>query len=159
MRAGEFREKYLALGETLYRIAFFMLESEADAEDAVQDLYLKLWNSRDALDSVRSPKAYCITVLRNMCLDRIRKAPAVQAAEMQDDIPAEGGADSAMIDRERFSGIMKAVESLPAGEKEVLKMRVFEDMSYSEMSERTGRSGLTLRVMLSNARRKIRKAI
>ena len=56
-------------------------------------------------------------------------------------------------------GFLKAVESLPAGEKEVLKMRVFEDMSYSEMSERTGRSGLTLRVMLSNARRKIRKAI
>ena len=68
MRAGEFREKYLALGETLYRIAFFMLESEADAEDAVQDLYLKLWNSRDALDSVRSPKAYCGSSRRGCAL-------------------------------------------------------------------------------------------
>ena len=159
MTAGEFKDKFLPLGEPLYRVALYMLESPADAEDAVQDLFVRLWSARDSLDAVRNPKAYCITMLRNICIDRIRKATAVQAAEMQDDIPAEGGADSAMIGRERFSGIMKAVESLPAGEKEVLKMRVFEDMSYSEMSERTGRSGLTLRVMLSNARRKIRKAI
>ena len=74
MTAGEFKEKYLPLGEPLYRVAFYMLESGADAEDAVQDLFVRLWSSRDSLDSVRNPKAYCITMLRNICIDRMRAA-------------------------------------------------------------------------------------
>ena len=54
---------------------------------------------------------------------------------------------------------MQAAGELSEGEREVLKMRVLDGMSYGEISSLTGRSGLTLRVQLSNARRKIRKAI
>ena len=61
MTERQFHTAYLSLAETLYRIAFYMLESEAEAEDALQELYLKLWDNRDSLDAVRSPKAYSIT--------------------------------------------------------------------------------------------------
>ena len=71
MTERQFHTAYLSLAETLYRIAFYMLESEAEAEDALQELYLKLWDNRDSLDGVRSPKAYSITLLKNLCLDRI----------------------------------------------------------------------------------------
>lgn len=159
MDAGEFRKKYLSLGEAFYRVARYILESDADAEDAVQDLYVKLWNSRDVLDTVRNPRAYGITLLRNICIDRIRSNGRFASGEMQENIPAADSADSGMFSREQFSRVMEAVEKLPEGERAVLKMRVFEDMSYNEISALTGKSGLTLRVLLSNARRKIRKAM
>lgn len=159
MTAGEFKEKYLPLGEPLYRVAFYMLESGADAEDAVQDLFVRLWSSRDSLDSVRNPKAYCITMLRNICVDRIRAAASGRMEEMDENIAVDGSADTDVISRERMLCIMKAAGELSEGEKEVLKMRVLDGMSYGEISSLTGRSGLTLRVQLSNARRKIRKAI
>lgn len=160
MTAGEFKEKYLPLGEPLYRVAFYMLESGADAEDAVQDLFVRLWSSRDSLDSVRNPKAYCITMLRNICIDRMRAAAASgRTEEMDENIAADGSADTDVISRERMLCIMKAAGELSEGEREVLKMRALEGMSYEEISSLTGRSGLTLRVQLSNARRKIRKAI
>ena len=159
MTAGEFKEKYLPLGEPLYRVAFYMLESGDDAEDAVQDLFVRLWSSRDSLDSVRNPKAYCITMLRNICVDRIRTAASERTEEMDENIAADGSADTDVISRERMLCIMKAAGELSEGEREVLKMRVLEGMSYGEISSLTGRSGLTLRVQLSNARRKIRKAI
>lgn len=159
MDAGEFREKYLTLGEALYRVAWYILESDADAEDAVQDLYVKLWNSRDTLDSVRNPKAYCITLLRNICIDRVRSSAAAGREELQDNVAAEDSADGSLSSKERFRQAIAAVERLPEGERNVLKMRVFEDMSYERMAELTGKSRLTLRVMLSNARRKIRKAL
>ena len=55
MSTEEFTELYLPLRGALYRVAFFILESEDDAMDAVQDLYLKLLSSPDALETVRNP--------------------------------------------------------------------------------------------------------
>ena len=74
MTEERFHKEYLSLADTLYRIAFYMLESRSEAEDAVQDVYLKLWNTRDALDGIRSPRAYSVTLLKNLCLDRLRRA-------------------------------------------------------------------------------------
>ena len=159
MTAGEFKDKFLPLGEPLYRVALYMLESPADAEDAVQDLFVRLWSARDSLDAVRNPKAYCITMLRNICIDRIRAAASGKTEEVEEDIAADGSADAELVSRERMLCIMKAARELSEGEREVLKMRALEGMSYEEISSLTGRSGLTLRVQLSNARRKIRKAI
>ena len=121
MSTEEFTELYLPLRGALYRVAFFILESEDDAMDAVQDLYLKLLSSPDALETVRNPKAYCITLMRNICLDRVRKA-----------------------------------SRRPETERTVLRMKVFEDLSYDEIQKRTGIGYLSLRVLLSNARRKLR---
>ncbi len=50
----DFRKIWIPLAERFYRVAFYMLESEADAEDAVQELYLKLWTGRERLDDVRT---------------------------------------------------------------------------------------------------------
>lgn len=159
MTAGEFKEKYLSLSESLYRVAYHILESEADAEDAVQDLYIKLWNSKDTLDAVHNPRAYGITLMRNICIDRVRRAAASRTGELAESLPAPERTDGEICTRERFDRVMKAVEALPESEREVLRMRVFEELSYEEMAGRTGRSPLTLRVLLSNARRKIRKAL
>ena len=69
----EFCDIYLPLTDGLYKVAFYILESEQDAKDAVQDLYIKLWDSRDTLDSVHNPMGYGIRLLKNICIDRIRK--------------------------------------------------------------------------------------
>lgn len=46
MTTKQFTDIYLTFGGLLYKVAFYLLESRADAEDAVQDLYIRLWNSR-----------------------------------------------------------------------------------------------------------------
>ena len=74
MTETRFHQEYLPLAQTLYRIAYYILESETEAEDALQEVYAKLWEARDGLDGVNSPKAYAIRMLKNLCLDRIRKA-------------------------------------------------------------------------------------
>ena len=79
MTQKQFHSEYLTLSADLYRVAFYILESRAEAEDAVQDTYLKLWELRDSLDQVRSPRAYSVTLLRNICLDRLRKAQKMDA--------------------------------------------------------------------------------
>lgn len=156
MSTEEFTELYLPLRGALYRVAFFILESEEDAMDAVQDLYLKLLSSPDALETVRNPKAYCITLMRNICLDRVRKASRRPETEAMEAVSDESPADERMSDRQRIKDICQKLSSLPERERTVLRMKVFEDLSYDEIQKRTGIGYLSLRVLLSNARRKLR---
>ena len=74
MTPARFQTEYLSQAATFYRVAFYILEDATEAEDAVQELFLRLWNGRDALDGIRNPAGYGIRVLRNLCLDRIRRS-------------------------------------------------------------------------------------
>lgn len=160
MSGKDFVDIYLPLGERMYRVALYVLESEQDAEDAVQDLYVKLWNSRETLDSVRNPEAYCITLVRNICLDRLRLKQNRGRRELTGDF-ADAACDTAesVIQRERLNKALKAMESLSEGQRKVLKMKVFDEMSYEEISNETGYSYLSLRVMLSQARKKMKRML
>ena len=147
------------MSDGLYRVAFYILESQADAQDVVQDLFIKLWNTRDELDKVLNLKAYCTTLIKNLCIDRIRKASKEQIIEPQADISESRTIDDDLIAKDKLGRVMAAIERLPKGQRNVVKMYVLEDMSYDEISEITGMSNLTLRVLLSNARKTLRKEI
>lgn len=153
-----FNESFLPLADGLYRFAFHILESESEAEDAVQDLYVRLWNARDSLDSIAAPKAYCLTLLRNMCIDRIRKA-ARSGTERIGDPGISSDPDELIESRETLHRVMKEMEKLPSGQRKVLEMKVLEDLSYDEISARTGMNNLTLRVLLSQARKKLKAVL
>ena len=147
------------MSDGLYRVAFYILESQANAQDVVQDLFIKLWNTRDELDKVLNLKAYCTTLIKNLCIDRIRKASKEQIIEPQADISESRTIDDDLIAKDKLGRVMAAIERLPKGQRNVVKMYVLEDMSYDEISEKTGMSNLTLRVLLSNARKTLRKEI
>ena len=62
----------MPLQRMLYREAFKVLGDSFEAEDAMQNLYVRLWEQKEQLDHLVSPEAYCRTVLRNICIDRWR---------------------------------------------------------------------------------------
>lgn len=159
MTDREFHSRYLSLAEALYGVAFYILENEADAEDAVQELYLKLWKNRDALDGIRSPKAYAMTLLRNLCLDRIRQARKLSVSEVPESLGGSFDPEAAMDERERLEKVLAAVKSLPDRQREILVMRTVEGLSYDEIAQRTGMSYLSLRVLLSRSRQTLRKQL
>ena len=155
----EFHSQYLSLAEALYRVAFYILESEAEAEDAVQELYLKLWKNRSALDGIRSPKAYAMTLLRNICMDRIRQEKRISGAEVPESIGGGFDPEAAMDGKERLEKVLAAVKSLPDKQREILLLRAVEGLSYDEIAERTGINYLSLRVLLSRARQTLKKLV
>ncbi|MBO4498656.1 MAG: sigma-70 family RNA polymerase sigma factor [Bacteroidaceae bacterium] len=159
MTAKEFSETFTPLGGQLYRIALHILESEQDAQDAVQDLYVRLWSGRDSLSDLRSPKAYCMTLIRNICIDRIRQKSNCRPASITENILQEGDTSSRVESKEKISAILAAVEKLPNRQREVLKMKVFDELSYEEIEEKTGMNYLTLRVLLSQARKQLKQTI
>lgn len=159
MTPKEFIDIYMPLHDAVYRVAYCLLESQQDAEDAVQDLYIKLWNSRDSLDAVRSPRPYCLTLMRNICIDRIRKASKAASTELHENIPDNFDTGNAAIGKETMKMARQAIEGLPEGQRKVLRMKIFEEMSNEEISSATGMSNLTVRVLLSQARKTLKKKL
>ena len=159
MTNARFQNEWLSLAGEFYRVAFYILEDEAEAEDAVQELFLKLWSGRDALDGIRNPKGYGIRVLRNLCLDRVRRSRKMETPAVLPELEWPGRQDEAVDEKERLAKVLDAIKSLPDRQREVLTLRTLDGLSYEEIAERTGMNQLTLRVLLSQARRKLRNVI
>lgn len=159
MSGKQFSEVFLPLSGDLYRVAYYILESEQDAEDEVQELFLKLWGSRDSLDSVYNPKAYCIRLIRNQCIDRIRKCRFSASAVLPEDISDNRDVHSDLESKESLERAVCLIQNLSKAKRDVIRMYVIDEMSYDEISKITGMSKLTIRVLVSQARSKIRKSL
>ena len=159
MTYEQFCDIYLPLTDGLYRVAYYVLESEQDAKDAVQDLFIKLWDSRDTLDNVHNPMGYSIRLLKNLCIDRIRKESRLSRADLTDEIAADDTADGPQAAKEQAERLMRAIRKLPARQREVLEMKLLRGMSNEQISQKTGMSNLAVRVMISRARAKIKEAL
>jgi RNA polymerase sigma-70 factor (ECF subfamily) len=159
MGASEFKATWLPLENGFYRAAFYMLEDAADAADAVQDLYIRLWTSRDRLEGIRQPKAYGLTMLRNICLDRLRHEKVARSEPLKAVEFRLSDDDRVLAAKETIRSVEKAIAKLPDNQQKVLRMRVFEDMEYKDIASATGLSEGSLRVMLSAARKTLRKLL
>lgn len=157
---NDFGNIWLPYADRFYRVAFHLLESGPDAEDAVQELYLKLWKARGSLGNVGNPAAYGISVLKNICIDRIRKrtirhAEPLEKAPPLQDAPPE--IRSELKDTLRY--LMNEMEKLPQKQRDVLRMRTIEGLEYKEIAQRTGLSQVHIRVLIAQARKTLKSRL
>lgn len=146
--------------ERFYRVAFHLLESREDAEDAVQELYLKLYESKHRLNAVSNPLAYGISVLRNICIDRIRRRSARQTEPLEKAPPVEDGPSQNPIEaRDTLRFLLNEMEKLPQKQRDVLKMRVIDRLEYEDISKRTGLSQVYVRVLVAAARKTLKSKL
>lgn len=155
MTERAFHTVWLPLQGQFYRVAFYLLENEADAKDAVQELYLKLWTLRDHLEIVREPAAYGSLLLKNLCIDRIRRRKPRE--ELREDLSDDPPPDRQLEDREALKAVIRSMDALPPKQRKLLAMKVLQGLSYQEISQKTGLSPLNVRVQVSLARKKLRR--
>ena len=155
MTPEEFIDLYLQLEEGLYRVAFRLLDSQAEAEDAVQDLFIKIWSRIDSLERVSYPQAWCLTLMRNHCIDRLRAKAGQQTVPVEENLPAEEELERSA----RIKRAWEAVLALPPKSRELLRLRLVEDLSYEEISRQTGLSQNALRVAFHRMKNHLKKKI
>lgn len=146
--------------ERFYRVAFHLLESREDAEDAVQELYLKLYESNHLLNAVSNPLAYGISVLKNICIDRIRRRAVRKSGPVDERIPLEEAPpDSRAVLKDLLESLMTEMDKLPDIQARVLKMKTVEGLDYKEIAEMTGLSQVHVRVLVSTARKTLKRRL
>ena len=158
MNATEFKQQLLPLNANLYRMAFKLMGNEDDAKDVVQDAYLKLWKMRDNISNVDNPLAYCLTIVKNMCLDRHRAASLSLIDKPPEQLPIAGD-DSASghIEQQQTSQLLnQCLARLPVQQQHVVRMRDLAGCSMQEIEKATGLTAVNARVLLSRARKSLR---
>lgn len=157
MTSEVFKERISSLSSGLYRIAYRFLEDDAEAKDAVQDLLIKLWNQRGHLDGVSNLQAYSFTLIKNLCIDRIRKRSKQINGYMPEKI--DEPPENSVYSRETLRRTLMLMEQLPPKQKEILRLRVFENLEYEEIAKRMGLSQINARVQLSIARKTLKQKL
>jgi RNA polymerase sigma-70 factor (ECF subfamily) len=162
MNKEEFENKVLPLNNRLYSFAFRILKRKEDAEDAIQEVFLKLWKLRNKLEEYRSLEAFAMTVTRNYCLDKIRTTHTVLFEDnyyYNDPIMIDDTEDRKLDLKDAVSHVKDIINNLPEQQRMVIHLRDIEGNSYHEISEIMKENVNTLRVSVSRARTKIREEL
>ena len=155
MTDARFHTVWIPLQERFYRVAYYLLEDRADALDAVQDLYVKLWKMRDTLDLVRNPAAYGSLLVKNLCIDRIRRM--TPADPLNDKLFGTPAPDEQLAAKETLGAVMHAMDRLPDSQRNLLNLHILQGKTYEEIAAETGLSPLNIRVQVSLARKKLKQ--
>ena len=159
MDAEEFKLRFLPLHTQLYRTAFRLMGNAMDAEDMVQEAYLKLWERCDDLGHVANMEAYCTSLIRHICIDAFRRKRPEEDSPPPEEFPLTDNEDAAtaLERQDEAEQLTSLINRLPEGQRTVMTLHDVEGCSYEEIEEATGFTAVNIRVMLSRARKKIRE--
>lgn len=153
-------DEFLSFRDGLVDYATTLLKSRSEAEDMVQDLYLKLWSRKDSLSEIKNPEAYCKTVLKNRALDKLEALESRTREEMPQDFLSEAAEGAEKLEKEEELKLTLAeMDKLPQGQSDALKMKALDELSYSEISQRSGMREQAVRTQVSLARKALRSRV
>jgi RNA polymerase sigma-70 factor (ECF subfamily) len=145
----------------LFRVAHSVLRSRAEAEDTVQDVFVRVMEHRGSLATVRDMRVWLVRIAWNLALDRRRRIRPEQFDEgfaeglVARDLPV----DEALNEARRMKTVLREMERLPKGERHVLLLSVIEELGTAEMAEVLGRSESAVRALLFRARTRLRERL
>ena len=132
MREISFRNDILPLKDKLYRLALRITFDSAEAEDIVQDTMIRVWNRRDEWSQFDSIEAYCLTVARNLAIDRSQKQEAqnMELTPETQEMPDALTPDKKYEQDEQLKLVHRIINELPEKQRTIVQLRDIEGKSY-----------------------------
>jgi len=160
MTVETFKIEVLPVKHKLYRLAKRLLNNVPEAEDAVQETFLRLWTKKDVLKEYRSIEAFALTITKNLCLDRM-KSKGYKTDEWTENHEKMGESNphTRLELTESFEKIQLIIQSLPEQQRMIIHLRDIEEYDLDEIAEIMELNMNTVRVNLSRARKKVREML
>lgn len=159
MQEISFRDDILPLKDKLFRLALRITFDRAEAEDVVQDTMIRVWNKREEWTQFGSIEAYCLTVAKNLAIDRSQKKEA-QNVELTPEVEEESeisGPYDQLVNNERMSIIHRLINELPEKQRLIMQLRDIEGESYKEIAKILNLTEEQVKVNLFRARQKVKQ--
>jgi RNA polymerase sigma-70 factor (ECF subfamily) len=159
MTRTDFNDLVKQLSRKLYGYAIRILSNQEEAEDAVQEVFVKLWKMGEKLDEYNSIEALATTMVKNYCIDQVRKrkrTPLVEFENQGNKLLSSPSPQEQLESRETGEIVNNIIEHLPEANRLIVRLREIDGLSYEEIAEITGQNVNALRVILSRTRKIIR---
>lgn len=160
MDADQFKKLYLPFHPKLFRIAYALVENKDDAEDILQEAYGKLWVKREELKGILQPEAFSVTLVKNLCIDFLRSkksSPSKESTTALSILVDESTPDKRLEQQDEAALLEQLLRKLPENQQQVIRLRGIRDCSFEEIEQITGLTAINIRVLLSRARKTLRK--
>jgi RNA polymerase sigma-70 factor, ECF subfamily len=145
----------------LFRVVHSVVRNQAEAEDVVQDVFVRVLQHRQKLIEVREIRVWLIRIAWNLALDRRRRIRPEQFDEgfAEGLVSRELPADEALNEARRMRAVLREMERLPKAERHVLLLSVTDELGIAEMAKILGRSESAVRALLFRARTRLRERL
>jgi len=167
-RGNDARGVFDRFAARIYDLAYRMLGEKAAAEDATQEVFLRVWRGAESLDPERQPDPWVLRITQNVCRDvwrskHYRVTARSQSAEEADALgalPSPGpDPERAVTDAERNRAVQRAILDLPEALREVVLLHDYRDLSHLEIAEILGASHAAVRKRYSRALAKLSESL
>jgi RNA polymerase sigma-70 factor (ECF subfamily) len=146
--------------DKMYRLALRLLISKESAEDATQEVFLKLWNGNEKIKNYANLEAFVMTVTRNYCLDQLKSKQNSNLKMVHNNYEShERSIHDQLETTDELAQVSQIIESLPEQQKIIFQLRDIEQYEFEEIAEITKMNETAIRVALSRVRKKIREEL
>lgn len=160
VKQTEFLNTVLPLKDKVFRLAKRLLVSTDEAEDATQELYLKLWKNKAKLKDYNNVEAFAMTMAKNYCLDQLKAKRSNNLTLVHSNYQDHSVSLQRKIELEdSVSKVHELIEGLPEKQKLIIQLRDVEQYEYKEIGKILDLQPTAVRVALSRARKTIREQL
>jgi len=158
MNQTEFVQIIQPFKDKMFRLAKRLLISAEEAEDATQEVLVKLWNKKEGIPEIKSIEAMAMTITKNYCLDQLKSKRASNLKIVHNNYKdSESSVYQKTEDKDTWSWVENLINDLPENQRIIIQMRDIEGYEFEEIAEILQINEATVRVSLSRARKTIRE--
>lgn len=160
MNQTAFLNLVLPFKDKMYRLAKRLLVSNEEAEDATQEILLKLWANKTKIAGYKNTEAFAMTMTKNYCFDRLKSKQAQNLRIVHSNYKDESTQLEKKIEhQDSLDWVNKLMQQLPSQQRMVMQLRDIEHYEFSDISKVLEMKETAVRVTLSRARKTIREQL
>jgi RNA polymerase sigma-70 factor (ECF subfamily) len=160
MTQTDFVKLVMPFKDKVFRLAKRLLVSHEEAEDATQEILMKLWNNKQQIEEYKNVEAFSMTMTKNFCLDRLKSKQAQNLKIVHSNYQDNTTSLQKQVElNDSVAWVSKIIEQLPEQQKIILQLRDIEQYEFEEIATMLDMNETAIRVALSRARKTIREQL
>jgi|TARA_B110000908_G_scaffold137_1_gene193 RNA polymerase sigma-70 factor (ECF subfamily) len=160
MKQSDFLKIVFPFKDKLFRFAKRLLVSTEEAEDATQEIFLKLWKNKEKIAEYKNVEAFAMTMTKNYCYDRLKSKQASNLTLIHSNYKEKDTSLDKKIEyRDSVNQVHRLIQNLPEQQKIIIQLRDIEQYDFDEISKMVDMQPTAVRVALGRARKTIRQEL
>jgi RNA polymerase sigma-70 factor (ECF subfamily) len=160
MNQADFLNIVMPFKDKVFRLSKRLLVSVEEAEDATQEVLMKLWKNSKKISGYKNVEAFAMTMTKNYCLDKLKSKQATNLKLVHSNYKDENTSLQKEIEvNDSIEWVHKILEELPEQQKIILQLRDVEQYDFDEIAKMLEMNPTAIRVALSRARKTVREQL